>query len=368
MELFVITSEYQKLDTLDSPITYSVVEKYRGKGEFTLSLPPTQRNLDLIKNDRLIVFDIKKGLAGVINKVEIDCLDPEKSYTMAVSGPLCEDYLYRRICWGLYTKTGTPEEIIQDMIQKQVISPDDPRRAISDIEILSPAGVLGESLSYQNTGGVVGENIEELCASLDLGFRAWLDLKAEKIYFQTYKGTDRSLDQKVVSPVIFSQDQDNFVGSFYSTSLMDHKNVALVAGEGEGKDRKTVQVGETSGKFRREIFVDARDLQSQDSEGGTIPESEYLNSLKQRGDETLGELPVVMSFDCDISPQGNMVFNKDFFLGDIVSVQDLYTGVSTSIRITEAETVQDSSGESLRLTFGFGQLTLGKKLKVLGVK
>ncbi|MDT2284838.1 hypothetical protein P7H17_00070 [Paenibacillus larvae] len=42
------------------------------------------------------------------------------------------------------------------------------------------------------------------------------------------------------------------------------KNIAVVAGQGEGEDRKIVTVGTSTGLNRHEMFVDARDVGTQE--------------------------------------------------------------------------------------------------------
>ena len=195
---------------------------------------------------------------------------------------------------------------------------------------------------------MVGDNLIALCSPDNLGFRLRLELPNKRMVFKVYKGTDRTINQTEVAPCLFSYIFENMLESEYNLNTQDSRNVALVAGEGEGIERTYTTVGEVSGKSRKEIFVDARDLQV----------------LKQRGSEKLAECRRVESFDGTINTQGNIRYGVDYFLGDKVTVFDSQLGIQLDAIITEAEHSYSSKGESLNLTFGFGPLTLTQKLKV----
>lgn len=65
----------------------------------------------------------------------------------------------------------------------------------------------------------------------------------------------------------------------------DYCNVAVVQGAGEGTARATVTVGLTdaAGAERREMYVDARDLQPDEESGETTASTAYLERLMARG-------------------------------------------------------------------------------------
>lgn len=366
MDLFVYNDKYELLGMFQNPVYYLYVEQLRGKGEFEVSLPLTDENIQLSSRGNVVCFDFEKGIAGVINSVNVENKGNSSAPSLVVSGSLVNVYLYRRICWGLYTFNGKPLKAVNDMLDKHVVNPQDKKRAISDIELEEPDDV-GESISYQNTGKNVGESIEALCATVEAGFYLKFYPGERKMKFKAYKGVDRTISQQFVPPVVISQSFESLMSSVYDESDADHKNVALVAGEGEGTDRVMKQVGEVEGKNRIELFVDAREIQSTNDDGSVIPKEEYESMLEQKGTESLSELQVAKSFSCGINTQASFQYGVDFFLGDKVSVNDEQSGVMADAIVSEAEHVFDSKGYSLNITFGFEQLTLVKKMKVLGV-
>lgn len=119
-----------------------------------------------------------------------------------------------------------------------------------------------------------------------------------------------------------------------------------------------------SGLSRRELFVDARDLQSgSDSESPMTPE-EYAAALTGRGLEKLAENQLVRSFSAVVrTHQPTYVYGVDFFLGDTITVTDQRLGVTVEAVVQGAERAVSDSGESLTLTLGYGPPTLHEILK-----
>lgn len=363
MDVYVFDPDYKPLGVLQSPLSISYIERFKTRGEFLVSIALNNFNSELVQKDNFLLFDDERGIAGVIDKWKQET--PENgSPQINITGGLCDIFLYRRIIWGQYVKSGSSTAIAEDLVRTQVVEPSDPKRAIPDIEIVSTLESRGSMIQYQNTGEVVGEAVEELCSSDDFGFIMCFDPNAKKMTFQVVKGVDRTKGQKEVPPCIFSRAYDNILSSNYEENYSAYKNVALVAGEGEGPQRKYVTSGdlEASGKQRCELFVDARDLQSTDGEE-TIPVEEYEAMLDQRGKERLDSVRPVVNFDCTVNTEGNIKYGVDFFLGDKVTIEDEYIGKQLDAEISEVEMTYESTGKSLYITFGYNQLSLVKALK-----
>ncbi|RUT62961.1 hypothetical protein C1144_04880 [Clostridium botulinum] len=85
--------------------------------------------------------------------------------------------------------------------------------------------------------------------------------KSRLIKFDVYKGVDRTLNNGTIAPCIFSRDFENILEQEYTDSLNNYRNTTLIAGAGEGKDRKITSIEEGAGLDRYELYVDARDIQ-----------------------------------------------------------------------------------------------------------
>ena len=122
---------------------------------------------------------------------------------------------------------------------------------------------------------------------------------------------------------------------------------ALIGGEGEGSERKYIEVNSTlDGLNRREMFVDARDITSRIDGEHSLTLEEYNKLLTQRGILKLSEKKVGMNFEGKIESSQLFVYGKDYEIGDIVQIENAY-GYKTGARITEAVISYSSEGFSI---------------------
>lgn len=161
-------------------------------------------------------------------------------------------------------------------------------------------------------------------------------------------------------PITFSEDYDNLISSSYIESNSALKNVAYVAGEGEGINRTILEVhptdssDTTTGLYRRETFVDARDLQSvyydEDGQQVTLTSSEYQQLLQSRGQEKLEEIAQTTSFEAEVDVAALWKIKIDYDIGDIVNIGTAY-GVQKLARITEIVYSEEAGNHSVYPNF-----------------
>ena len=96
-------------------------------------------------------------------------------------------------------------------------------------------------------------------------------------------------------------------------STENYRNYAIVLGEGEGENRTRVDVDLTNGEKRRELIVDARDIQREEGETAT----QYNARLYARGIEKL--LQQRKTWECAILPLSKE-FGLKYDLGDMVDI------------------------------------------------
>lgn len=122
--------------------------------------------------------------------------------------------------------------------------------------------------------------------------------------------------------------------------------------------------GPSSGLNRREMYIDARDLQSDsDSENPLTPE-QYLAVLQARGLEKLSENQLVKSFSAKVRLyNASYQYGVDFYDGDTITVTDERLGITVDAVVRGAEITFDERGETLILTLGYGVPTTSDILK-----
>ena len=105
-------------------------------------------------------------------------------------------------------------------------------------------------------------------------------------------------------------------------------------------------VGDASGVDRREIFVDARDVSSND---GELTDTEYYAQLTQRGVENLAENAEMRNFEGE-TVDYTYKYGYDYGIGDIVEVVNEY-GMQAATRVIEVIESEDESGKYTIPTF-----------------
>lgn len=212
---------------------------------------------------------------------------------------------------------------------------------------------IGDAITTQVTGDNLMEYIYELLGTVEASCSITCDLINRVLTFNVWHGADCS------GSVIFSQEWDNLKSFAYEYSDKDFKNYAIVAGAGEGSERKCAVVDQAGDYKRRELFVDARDIQPEDDES----DEEYTERLRQRGREKLAEYKPVESCECLIDTQSSLKYRTDFDLGDVCTVKDDQHGIICRKRITECEEVYENGSFTLSVVFGEGYLLLPKYLE-----
>lgn len=345
MDILTYNQSFEIVKYIDSFDSLIWNVRYIGYGEFELVVPFSSEYMTVLERGNYLKID-DSDRTMIIEKAT-PLYDDEKGIMAKFYGRSLESILTRRIIWKQTTISGNLQNAVKQLITDAIISPDIADRAISNFVFKESTDSRVTSIiidEIQYTGDNLYDVIYDLCEYFKLGFKVTLN-DENQFEFELYAGVDRSSAQ-VTNPIIeFSTDNDNLLSSEFSMDETNYCNVTLVAGEGEGEERKTVVCGDNTGLDRRELYTDARDIQSTDDQGAAIPESEYLNMLKARGNSKLLEHILKTEIDSEVDASlGSMYkFNYDYFLGDIVDVIDfigqqfISRVIAMTISISESE-------------------------------
>lgn len=98
-----------------------------------------------------------------------------------------------------------------------------------------------------------------------------------------------------------------------------------------------------------ELYVTSENTATVEQE---YTDAEYADILKSRGKLELAQRIQIRAFNGSITTDTGMwIYNIDYSLGDIVTVQDNAIGVYANVRIIETTEVQDDSGYSVELKY-----------------
>lgn len=351
--------------------------KFRGIGEFKVNAQLVPENLYLLDKTKqfFILFSGKTDEQfGIIESAE-KTSDSETEQTLVLSGRMANAILDKRVIYRTVKFRGKTHDFVKTVIEDNLILSEDESRNMNINLTLSDKMLMeqtGTTISKQVTGGYLWDAIEPILEVDALGVKFVPvvkpkqnadDINIDEWSMVIVKGTDRRKgNQDLRPPVVFSQSVSNIKQTEYRTSVRDYRNFVYIAGEGAAGERKwyTKEINSSDSKGntgwnRSELWIDARDIQSEDAEGNTIPEEQYEQLIDERIDEKAEEASVVENYDSTIVQENKLyVYGEDYFLGDFVTVIDKELNITIDVQITEV-TVSEQDAQTIfdiGLTYG----------------
>lgn len=343
MDIYILNQDLETIDIIDSSSSVIWTPSYYDVGDFEIYIQASKKNINLLQEERYVMRQ-DSDMVGIIEKVKV-ITDVEDGDYLLASGRCLKSLLARRIIWNQTNLAGKTEAIMRSLINDNVINPVNSARKIPNV-ILGELKGFTEKTDFQSTGEELLEKIIELCKASEIGWKVFIN-ESKQIVIDFYKGTNRSYSQTENPYIVFSPDFDNLLTTETEIDTQSLKNVALVAGEGEGTDRTTTTIGTEAGLSRRELFVDARDLSSNN---GEIEADKYLQILQERGKEKLAAAGEFFKVSGEAETKITYKFGEDYFLGDLVTVVNEY-GITANTRILEVIECEDENGYTIIPTF-----------------
>ena len=182
----------------------------------------------------------------------IECVQAESSgagQTLSVRGCLLAGLLGRRILWGMYNLSGSPPQLMYDIVQDCAIMPtrgDAAQRVIPNLVLDGAPPADARTVRKQSTGASLTSFLTELAQANQVAYGVRFDPAAPQMAFWARVGVDRTVGQSAVDPVFYSTELDDVLASEYAFDSSDYRNIVLVSGEREGDARKNVVVYDKS--------------------------------------------------------------------------------------------------------------------------
>lgn len=344
MDLYVLDANFKKIEIISYAESIIWTKRYFSLGDFEIVLPASRYLLQLFRsNEDRYIMRPGDQTGIIVEKIQLTT-DEESGDKLIISGPTFQGLLKRRIVWGQKILKGTLLDCIllglvaDNAMDDSIIS----GRRLEYLSIRPNISMewTGENphIEKQVTDDVLSDAVISVCTAYGIGWEIYFE--NGKLLFNLYHGKDRSSAQNILPVVKFSPKYGNYLNGNYTFDKSNYKNVAMVAGEGEGTARKMAAVGNAVGRNRYEVFVDQSSLSTNE---GEISDIEYMNQLKMAGEEKLAEYGTSETYDSTVDPDVNYRYGKDYNLGDIVEVENEY-GIISRARITEVIESEDENG------------------------
>jgi len=338
---------------IDNYLSLSFCRSYHFPGEFQLVTNRKVQNADKLDINSLIMLGADPHKTGIIRHKEIKTNDNGEEI-ITVKGYALGAITRQRITIPPSGQAHDIQEADAETVMKHYV-----QRNCLDIPgmefpmlTLAENQHRGSTLKWQSRYKNLGDELESISWITGIGWHIYLDFDLKRWIFDTYKGNNFSANQSTLPPVIFSPEFENVSSQQFTDSLIDYRNYAIVAGQGEGTQREVIMIGSDAvGLDKHVIFVDARDI-------------ENTSDLPVRGESILAEHQRTLFFQSEILTQGPFQYEKDWDVGDVVTVQNKAWSLTMDSRITEVEEIYEAGGFKLNVIFGHSLPTLARKLKI----
>jgi Siphovirus ReqiPepy6 Gp37-like protein len=364
----ILTPVLDLLAEIDDYESLLFTRRWHEIGEFELRINRYKRHTELLQRGNLIMLGASRNKVGIIRHREIE-LDEngKKTENWLVKGIALKGVAAQRIVVPPANDShdrasGAAETVMKHYVNNHIVNPVDVNRKI-DMVVLANDQQRGSSISWESRFKNLAEELIEISKASGLGWDVILDFEQKKWIFDVFVGRDLTVNQSVNPPVIFSPQFESLKQLSFVESDYNYRNYGYIAGQGEGEDRRVVEVGEAEGLSRIETFIDARDISEEDENQQALPEAEIIAKLQQRGQQKLSEFAQEFFLEGQILTNSPFVYEKDYDLGDIVTIQNREWGVTRDARITEIKEIYEPGGFQIEATFGESRPTLIKKLK-----
>lgn len=348
MDIYVLNKQFETIAIIDNYESLIWTDRYAEAGDFEVYMPMQVELLEFFKQDNYLRINESEHLM-IIDTIEITS-DYEDGNRLRVTGRSLENILSRRIIWGEKIYENGFQNAIKSMITEAFMTSSNAERYMPNFifqESIDPK-ITGLTLTAKYRFDDLYEVVKQLCSEKKVGFKIILD-DNNNFVFSLYVGADRSYDQTNLPYVIFSPKFENIINGDYTESSLMYKTVAYVEGA-EERSRIVYSDKDAKGLYRREVYVSASDISLKNAAGQTIPTASYNSLLDQRGNEALDEDDVLVTFDGQTETTQLFVYGEDFFIGDIVQLENEY-GSESKVVVKELVFNQDNSGIYIYPTF-----------------
>lgn len=354
-------------------------KRFKGYGTLEMYVPLTNENVQYCKVGNMICIGSTGRYCYFILGIQPQ-KDENGFVKIKVVGRSLEYILANRILYTTHKYTNKAlSYVMYNMVDVNFISVTNSKRRLSHLELEEGAytNLFGPVVTLQRIGKSVKDREDEICEKYEYGYEVYFNVKTLKFIFRVLQPVDKTYNSGVQLPIIFDTETDDVLQSTYNYNAEAEKNVALVVGEAQDSTEKDIKVrakvvvgnDTLAGYQRKEMYIDARDLQSEsESDSGSVEkmsQHDYEELLRNRGSVKLSENAIVQTLEANIRYYGSQYeYDVDYTVGDIVTIVDRDINTVVNASISEVEIAYSDTYE-IRLTIGTGVPTLYSKIKAM---
>lgn len=296
------------------------IRRYQAPGEFELHTPYSEESRQLLVTGNIVhKFDgnVAKE-AGVIESLQMN------KDEIVIKGRFWELYMEFHTMTGTYASRdwGPVETLLRHVMTFEF--------AAIPLLALGEDHGLTEAIDFQATNKTLLNTASKLCRATALGFRIWPDFEAKKMFFEVYKGVDRS--SASASKVIFSETYDNLTNESYTLNITNYRNAARIVQIDDNGTLLMAYYGDGDTGINARLMPV---MSSVETNGRT---AEQINeAMRLVGETALVNRQIAETFTFATDPEGAFKYREDYDLGDLVIINHNAWNIHQTRRITEVE-------------------------------
>lgn len=332
-------------------------ERYMKPGEFVLTMNATPENVAFFTSEKdLIISRAETDRAMFVDSVDVTT-NPKNGDLLKIKGKSIENVLNSRCIRQSNTLSGKPDDLIYYFIDWNIgnyfyYNGLPPSRVMHRVRYINLLGIdEHEMLTLQDTevqpaDQKLGDFVFDMCKAFKFGFKVRFVNGLMK--YSCYAGKNRTVNQSENNAVVFADDFGNLGKTEYLVNNSTYYNNIIVAGEGSGKERISINTGfarALGGIALKEKFVDKKNISSL-SDGL----DDYNRLLGKIANAELDASTPTIELTGEAVPGGQYEYRKGYDLGDTVTVKTKF-GMTGSATVSEVVETVDSSGYKSIPTF-----------------
>lgn len=376
----ILDSFFAKKDILRKYTYAQYIDCFREVGTFEIHAQLVDENIYLLDKTEqyyVLFYDGNKPILGKIEDVKRES-DEQYDIVIKLTGRLAPVLFTQRVINGTQKFSGKTYQRVQTLVNSNLIQSDKTERNVDITINLLNETVMQEKASQEDkqvTGGYVWDEMQGSLETDSFGIDFYPVLSTPTGEHKTNiaswvldisPGNDRRKGNAEGNiPVVFSQQLSNIERTDYDRNVKNHRNVAYVAGEGEDENRKWYEIDinqdieqkTNTGWGRKELWIDARDIQGKDEDGTDLTETEYEALITQRANEKAADNTVQETYEATKTEGDTRYqYGVDFFKGDWVTVEDRNLNIVVDAQITKVTHTIQGTREIVDITFSYGQI------------
>jgi hypothetical protein len=351
MEIRVSNPSFVATNLIDDLESVLWIERYNSVGEFEIKTTYREELLSIFQEDYYLNI-AESGETMIVESSFIES-NPDTGPKLTIKGRSATSILDRRIVLRKLVIDSGWQSGIHTILDQNMISSIYPSRNITNFiyETATDPYITGLTLKAQFYSENILDLITSLCQEANVGF--FIFTYNNYFILRFYVGKDRSYAQTTNPFVVFSPEFDNLIKSNYYRSKATKKDYALITGATPPDAPGYPIRGQAwapdvqTGLQRREMHVDATSLSLYPEGSSTrMTDDVYIAQLAQLGMEELARNSEYTLFDGQVDLSQTYKYKVDFFLGDIIQMEDAY-GHTARSQITEMTFFENPSGSGV---------------------